>query len=106
LLVPAPTTTSKQPSAAPKAPAPTSAATAKKSSKQAKEKTECVCAGDHYPNTVLDEVYDGNLEAMYSLLYTCGFMKKFLTEDEGLSGKKKRPLSLLLNLTGMMSCFL
>ncbi|SAL95477.1 hypothetical protein [Absidia glauca] len=55
--VPAPPTTSKQPTA-PKAPAPASAPAAKKSSKQVKEKTECVCAGDHYPNTVLDEVYD------------------------------------------------
>ncbi|KAI8331870.1 GRAM domain-containing protein, partial [Chlamydoabsidia padenii] len=56
-----------------------------KSSKLVKEKTECACGDDHYSTTVMDQVYDGTLEAMYSLLYTSGFMKKFLTEDEELS---------------------
>ncbi|KAI8344436.1 hypothetical protein BC941DRAFT_408637 [Chlamydoabsidia padenii] len=52
--------------------------------KQAKEKTDCQCGlnGQHYPNTVMDRVYKGSLESMNKLLFTGGFMKKFLTEDE------------------------
>ncbi|SAL96478.1 hypothetical protein [Absidia glauca] len=52
--------------------------------KQTIEKTECQCGqnGQHYPNTVFDHVYKGTLESIYKLLYTGGFMKKFLIETE------------------------
>ncbi|ORZ14689.1 hypothetical protein BCR42DRAFT_417458 [Absidia repens] len=52
--------------------------------KQIKEKTECVCAGtgEHYPNIIMDQVYSGSIETIQNLLYTCGFMKEFLAENE------------------------
>ncbi|CAO3590838.1 unnamed protein product [Absidia cylindrospora] len=52
--------------------------------KQIKEKTECVCAntGEHYSNIIMDQVYSGSIETIQNLLYTCGFMKEFLADNE------------------------
>jgi hypothetical protein len=56
---------------------------------QVHEKTECGCSSsDHYPNVVMDQVYNGTLEKIYNLTFDSGFMKKFLLENQKSTGKK------------------
>ncbi|KAI8335651.1 hypothetical protein EDC96DRAFT_450661 [Choanephora cucurbitarum] len=51
---------------------------------QINEKTECECgqSGSHYPNVVMDQVYSGNIEKMYDLLFVNNFMKDFLVDNQ------------------------
>ncbi|OBZ88091.1 putative membrane protein C20F10.07 [Choanephora cucurbitarum] len=51
---------------------------------QINEKTECECgqSGTHYPNVVMDQVYSGNIEKMYDLLFVNNFMKDFLVDNQ------------------------
>ncbi|KAL0084609.1 GRAM domain-containing protein [Phycomyces blakesleeanus] len=46
--------------------------------------TECECGkkGEHYPTTVLDQIYPGSIESIYNLLYNSTFLKQFLTDVE------------------------
>jgi hypothetical protein len=56
---------------------------------QVHEKTECGCSSsDHYPNVVMDQVYNGTLEKIYNLMFDSGFMKKFLVENQKSLGRK------------------
>ncbi|CAO3694371.1 unnamed protein product [Rhizopus stolonifer] len=48
---------------------------------QKHEKTNCTCES-HYPNVVLDIVYNGSLEKIYKLLFQDDFLEKFLLEDQ------------------------
>lgn len=57
---------------------------------QVHENTVCDCINEHYPTTVMDQVYGGTLESIYNLLYHSGFMKKFLLENQKSEGKKDR----------------
>lgn len=52
---------------------------------QVNENSECVCT-DHYPTTVMEQVYGGSVEGMYNLLFNNDFMKKFLVENQKLTG--------------------
>lgn len=52
---------------------------------QVNEKSECECP-DHYPTTVMEQVYGGSVEGMYNLLFNNDFMKKFLVENQKLTG--------------------
>ncbi|KAI8371115.1 hypothetical protein BD560DRAFT_396156 [Blakeslea trispora] len=51
---------------------------------QINEKTECECgqSGSHYPNVVMDQVYSGNLEKMFDMLFVNSFMKDFLVDNQ------------------------
>lgn len=51
---------------------------------QVNEKTTCECEsnGGHYPNTVMDQVYNGTLEKVFKLFYESSFMKKFLLDNQ------------------------
>ncbi|KAI9023567.1 hypothetical protein CLU79DRAFT_887043 [Phycomyces nitens] len=46
--------------------------------------TECECGknGEHYPTTVLDQIYPGSIETIYNLLYNSTFLKQFLVDVE------------------------
>lgn len=57
---------------------------------QVHEKTDCECGdkNEHYPNVVMDQVYNGTLEKIYNLLFDSGFMKKFLIDNQKSLGKK------------------
>lgn len=56
---------------------------------QVHEKTECSCSSsDHYPNVVMNQVYNGTLEKIYNLMFDSGFMKKFLIENQKSLGKE------------------
>ncbi|KAI7905189.1 uncharacterized protein BX663DRAFT_550017 [Cokeromyces recurvatus] len=52
--------------------------------KQAYDKTECECSnkGEHFPNVVMDQVYDSTIENMYKLMFINDFMKNFLVENQ------------------------
>ena len=51
---------------------------------QVNEKTECDCGtkGEHYPTTVMDQVYNGTLEKVYQLFFEGDFVKTFLLENQ------------------------
>ncbi|RCH97507.1 hypothetical protein CU098_006695 [Rhizopus stolonifer] len=51
---------------------------------QVHEKTECECGqnGNHYPNLVMDQVYNGTLDQLYNLLFDSDFMKDFLIDNQ------------------------
>ncbi|KAI8644158.1 hypothetical protein BD408DRAFT_413807 [Parasitella parasitica] len=51
---------------------------------QVHDKTDCECGLNkaHYPNVVMDQVYNGTLEKIYNLLFDSGFMKKFLVDNQ------------------------
>ncbi|CAO3613727.1 unnamed protein product [Mucor fragilis] len=53
-------------------------------SQQVHDKTNCECStnNEHYPNVVMDQVYNGTLEKIYNMLFDSGFMKKFLVENQ------------------------
>ncbi|GAA5797667.1 hypothetical protein HPULCUR_003058 [Helicostylum pulchrum] len=51
---------------------------------QVNEISECECT-DHYPTTVMEQVYGGSVEGMYNLLFNNDFMKKFLIENQKLT---------------------
>lgn len=50
--------------------------------------TQCACGknGKHYPEKALEMVVPGTPEKIYSLLFSSGFMKEFMTEDQKLFG--------------------
>ncbi|CAO3586372.1 unnamed protein product [Absidia cylindrospora] len=51
--------------------------------KQKHDQTQCNCTettDDHYPNVVMDQVYQCSMETLYNLLCHSGFVKKYLTE--------------------------
>lgn len=57
---------------------------------QMHEKTDCKCddKSEHYPNIVMDQVYNGTLEKIYNLFFDSGFMKKFLVDNQKSLGRK------------------
>ncbi|RCI04295.1 hypothetical protein CU098_012666, partial [Rhizopus stolonifer] len=55
---------------------------------QKHEKTNCACES-HYPNVVLDIVYNGSLEKIYKLLFQDDFLESFLLEDQKSTGQWK-----------------
>lgn len=52
------------------------------------DNTDCDCSSDHFPTTVMDQVYNGTLESLYNLMFQSGFMKKFLLENQKSTGNK------------------
>lgn len=56
---------------------------------QSREKTQCECSRNdqHFPTTVMDNIYNTSIETMYGLLFNSSFMAKFLGEVEKSTGK-------------------
>lgn len=57
-----------------------------KKSQKKRAATECEDGkrGEHYPNVVLDTTYPTSVETLYNLLFTTGFGRDFLVNDQGL----------------------
>ncbi len=56
---------------------------------QAKSKvTQCDCGknGLHYPEVAMEAVFPGTPEMIYNLMFTSGFMKDFMRENQKLLG--------------------
>lgn len=53
---------------------------------QVNESSECECS-EHYPTIVMDQIYSNSVEGMYNILFHDDFMKKFLVENQKLTGK-------------------
>ncbi len=47
---------------------------------------ECSKSGGHYPETVMDAVFPGSPEKIYNLMFSSGFMKDFMRENQKLLG--------------------
>ena len=62
-------------------------AVAKKAAAKAKV-TQCECgrAGKHYTETAMDAIFPGTPEKIYNLMFTSGFMKDFMRENQKLIG--------------------
>jgi hypothetical protein len=50
---------------------------------------DCLTKGEHYPNVALDTTFTGSVEKIYNLLFTSGFMRQFLEENEKCTGQYK-----------------
>ena len=64
--------------------------------------TTCNCAaggGGHFPNIVMDLVFPGSPEKLYNLIFTSGFMREFLSNDMGLSGRQASTAAIDFGLT-------
>ena len=50
--------------------------------------TQCECgkSGGHYPETAMDAVFPGTPEKIYNLMFSSGFMKDFMRENQKLLG--------------------
>ncbi|EJU02518.1 hypothetical protein DACRYDRAFT_94346 [Dacryopinax primogenitus] len=50
--------------------------------------TQCACSqqGEHFPDTCMDAVFPGTLESIYNLMFASGFVKDFMTSEQGLRG--------------------
>ncbi|EPB93087.1 hypothetical protein HMPREF1544_00161 [Mucor circinelloides 1006PhL] len=51
---------------------------------QVHDKTDCECStnNEHYPNVVMDQVYNSTLEKIYNIIFDSEFMKKFLVDNQ------------------------
>lgn len=56
--------------------------------------TTCKC-DKHFPEVVMDCVLPGSPESIYSLMFTSGFIKSFMSEDQKLMGASCGRLCLL-----------
>ena len=58
---------------------------------------DCLKSGEHHPNVALDTTFTGTVEKIYNLMFTSGFMRKFLEENEKCTGKyvRERQLTVL-----------
>ena len=67
-------------------------AVAKKAAAKAKV-TQCECgrAGKHYTETAMDAIFPGTPEKIYNLMFTSGFMKDFMRENQKLIGAYPPP---------------
>lgn len=56
---------------------------------QVHDKTDCECStnNEHYPNVVMDQVYNSTLEKIYNIIFDSEFMKKFLVDNQKSTGK-------------------
>ena len=54
--------------------------------------TQCDCrnSGGHYPETAMDAVFPGTPEKIYNLMFSSGFMKDFMRENQKLLGASSR----------------
>ncbi|KAL7327348.1 hypothetical protein PS15p_205794 [Mucor circinelloides] len=51
---------------------------------QVHDKTDCECStnNEHYPNVVMDQVYNSTLEKIYNIIFDSEFMKRFLIDNQ------------------------
>ncbi|KZT51598.1 hypothetical protein CALCODRAFT_503310 [Calocera cornea HHB12733] len=48
--------------------------------------TQCACSkrGEHYSEVCMDAAFPGTLESIYNLMFASGFVKDFMTDEQGL----------------------
>ena len=59
-----------------------------KKSQMKSKRTQCDCGknGQHYPEVAMEAVFPGTPEKIYNLMFTSGFMKDFMRENQKLLG--------------------
>ena len=67
-----------------------------KKGKSKNKVTQCECGknSQHYPEVAMETVFPGTPEKIYNLMFTSGFMKDFMRENQKLIGEHS--LSVLL----------
>ncbi|KAI0652656.1 hypothetical protein C8Q79DRAFT_898599 [Trametes meyenii] len=58
----------------------------KKALKQKVTRCECGKAGQHYTETAMEAIFPGTPEKIYNLMFTSGFIKDFMRDDQKLIG--------------------
>ena len=53
---------------------------------------DCGRSGQHYTETAMEATFPGTPEKIYNLMFTSGFMKDFMRENQKLLGACARPL--------------
>lgn len=61
---------------------------AKGSAATRRQPTTCACLrkGEHYPEVAMDAVFPSSPEKIYNLIFTSGFSKDFMVNDQKLMG--------------------
>lgn len=59
--------------------------------------TMCACskAGEHYSETAMEVILPGTPEKIYNLMFTSGFIKDFMRDDQKLTGNTSRSLLVI-----------
>ena len=62
--------------------------------------TQCVCgrAGQHFPEVAMESILPGTPEKIYNLMFTSGFIKDFMWDDQKLIGMSSLPFRSLFAL--------
>jgi hypothetical protein len=68
---------------------PGGASTGPKKTVVKRKATECACgkAGQHFSETAMDAIFPSTPEKIYNLMFTSGFVKTFMSEDQKLMGE-------------------
>lgn len=68
---------------------------------------ECGKKGEHFSEVAMESVLPGTPEKVYNLMFTSGFIKDFMTQDQNLTGRpivNHGDLSVRVDVWGSQTC--